>query len=214
MTVREAMRLRRTVQAFEPDGLLMDRRVLEDLLAEACLAPSDFNLQPWRFLIIRDRARKEDLYLCCGRQQKVRQASALIVVCGDLHAERLALGEAQRQVESGEMSPEAMQEWQDRLVRALPPGDSIARRNLAIRDPALAAMALVLLATERGLGTALIGSFDEAALRRMFHIPVRYLPVMVVALGLPALDHPPRRPRWRLSLPRIVFHEDMGTAEE
>jgi len=61
MTVREAMRLRRTVQAFEPDGLLMDRRVLEDLLEEACLAPSDFNLQPWRFLIVRDRARKEDL---------------------------------------------------------------------------------------------------------------------------------------------------------
>jgi len=136
------------------------------------------------------------------------------VVCGDLLADRQALQEAQRNVEAGEMSPEEASGLRDVLGHHLSPEIGDARMMLAVRDPALAAMALVLLATERGLGTALIGSFDEAALRRTFHIPGRYVPVVVVALGLPALDHPPPRPRRRQPLRRIVFHEDMSGAEE
>ena len=84
---------------------------------------------------------------------------------------------------------------------------------MAVRDSSLAAMALLMVATERGLGTALIGSMDEEALRRTFQIPDRYVPVVVLALGLPALDHPAPEPRRRLPLDRIAFQEDMGSAE-
>ncbi|HOU54388.1 MAG TPA: nitroreductase family protein [Myxococcota bacterium] len=213
MTVREILRIRRTVQAFEPEGLLLDRQTLEDLVQEASLSPSDHNLQPWRFLIIRDRARKEDLYLCTGRSRKVREASALILVCGDLQADREALREAERQVQAGERTPEDLGALRERLASVLPPDRSADRMMLAVRDASMAAMALLLVATERGLGTALIGSLDESALRWTFHIPDRYVPVVVLALGLPALDHPPLEPRRRFPLHRIVFHEDMGAAE-
>ncbi len=213
MTVREALRIRRTVKSFEPEGLLLDRQVLEDLVQEACLAPSDHHLQPWRFLIIRDRARKEDLYLCAGRQRKVREASALILACGDLQADREAIRDGERQVQAGTMTPEDLERLRDRIARAFPPGDAGSRMMMAVRDTSLAVMALLMVATERGLGTAVIGSLDEPALRRTFQIPERYVPVVAVALGLPALDHPPPAPRRRLPLHHLVFHEDMGAAE-
>jgi len=213
MTVREVLRFRRTVRSFEPEGLLLERQTLEDLIREASLAPSDCNMQPWRFLVIRDRARKEDLYLCTGRTRKVRDASALILVCGDLDADREALREAERQVQVGSMTAEELGELHDLVSRVHPPGDLGARMMTAVRDASLAAMALLLVAAERGLGTAMIGSLDEEALRRTFHIPERYVPVVVIAMGLPALDHPPPTPRRRLPPERIVFHEDMGAAE-
>jgi nitroreductase len=74
-------------------------------------------------------------------------------------------------------------------------------------------MALMLLATERGIGSMPIGRFDEKSLRRAFAIPDRYFPVMLVALGLPSLDVPiPPRGR-RLPPSEVVFHEGMGGAE-
>lgn len=212
MTVQQALKRRRSVPRFEPDGLLLTREVLEELIGDACLAPSDFNLQPWRFVVVRDRERKEILYDCAMRQEKVRQASAVIIICGDAFGDRRAGEEVAQQLADGVLVPEEGERLL-RVIRESYEGNEAARFALAVRDPAFAAMALMLLATERGIGTTPIGRFDEKALRRAFAIPDRYFPVMLVALGLPALDAPiPRRGR-RIPPSQVVFHEGMGGAE-
>ncbi|NOZ01089.1 MAG: nitroreductase family protein, partial [Deltaproteobacteria bacterium] len=81
MDVSEAVRRRRTTEFFEPDGLLLSRDEIEMLIRDACLAPSEYNLQPWRFVVVRDLERKESLYECTDRQEKIRGASAVIIVC-------------------------------------------------------------------------------------------------------------------------------------
>src|SRR2546429_83679 len=47
---------RRDVRRFRTDPL--PERLLDDLLALACLAPSVGNSQPWRFVVVNDRARR------------------------------------------------------------------------------------------------------------------------------------------------------------
>ena len=63
----------------------MDQPVEEDKLAEvleaARLAPSGSNLQPWKLVVVRDRATIRSMVHAIGGQQFVEQAPVLIVAC-------------------------------------------------------------------------------------------------------------------------------------
>lgn len=212
MTVQQALKRRRSARNFEPEGLLLPREEIENLILEACLAPSEFGVQPWRFIVVRDRERKQTLYECAFRQDMVRQAAAVVIVCGDTRVDALVGPEYERRVREGLATPEDVRVRQDLVRRTIEAG-SRARVEMAIRAPSYAAMALMLLATERGLASAPIAGFAEDGVRRAFSIPDRYLPMLLVALGLPSLDHPVPVRVPRLPPEAVIFHEDMAAAE-
>ena len=56
---------------------------LEKIIRAGLEAPSGYNLQPWRFVVVRDREQKKKLRQAAFDQPKVEQASAVIVACGD-----------------------------------------------------------------------------------------------------------------------------------
>ena len=212
MDVFEALRRRRTARYFEPQGLLLQREMIEELIAHSCQAPSEFNLEPWRFIVVRDQERKELLYQCAYRQEMVRDAAAVVVVCGDTRgyeragrvvSEWAGLG----LVASGDVA------GVEASIRAAYEGNERARMMMAVRNPSFVAMSLMLLATEQGIATAPIVSFSEDALRRAFHVPDRYVPVMLVAMGMASTmkAQPARSPRVAAS--EVIFHEDMARAE-
>ncbi len=62
-----------------------DRPVEDDKLAEvleaARLAPSGSNLQPWKLVVVRDRATIRSMVHAIGGQQFVEQAPVLLVAC-------------------------------------------------------------------------------------------------------------------------------------
>lgn len=92
MEVREAIQRRRSVREFVPDRPLGEGE-LGELLEAATWAPSAGNAQPWRFIVVRDRALREALALAAGGQEFVSQAPVVIVVCADLARARQAYGE-------------------------------------------------------------------------------------------------------------------------
>src|SRR5215471_4936545 len=77
----QAIRERRATPSFE-DVPIHDAD-LEKILRAGLEAPSGYNLQPWRFVVVRDRAQKKKLRQAAFGQQKVEQASVVIVACGD-----------------------------------------------------------------------------------------------------------------------------------
>jgi len=56
---------------------------LEKIITAGLSAPSGYNLQPWRFVVVRDRDQKKKLRATAYNQAKVEEASAVIVACGD-----------------------------------------------------------------------------------------------------------------------------------
>ena len=57
LTVREAAEQRRSIRAYSPDPV--PREDLDEILRVTSLAPSAFNLQPWRFVVVETpEARK------------------------------------------------------------------------------------------------------------------------------------------------------------
>lgn len=74
--------------------------------------------------------------------------------------------------------------------------DAAKIRDEAIRSASLAAMNLMLAAHAVGLGTGPMIGFDPGAIREIFRIGDRFLPVMLVALGYRAPNNPGAKPRF------------------
>jgi nitroreductase len=79
--VKESIEQRRAARAFRPD--VIPRVILAEILRLGLHAPSGFNLQPWRFILVRDRENKEKLKACAFNQRQVTEAPVVLICCGD-----------------------------------------------------------------------------------------------------------------------------------
>jgi nitroreductase len=80
MSVLEIIKRRRSVRKYKEDPIPDD--VLHRVLEAARLAPSGKNLQPWKFIIIRDGLIKEKLAEASNGQYFMVKAPLVIVACG------------------------------------------------------------------------------------------------------------------------------------
>lgn len=64
-------------------------------------------------------------------------------------------------------------------------GDTRLKKSFGV-DPGIAAQSIVLGATEKGLGTCMIGSVDKEMLRENLSIETCYEILLIIALGRPA----------------------------
>ena len=74
-----ALRWRYATKQFDPARKIPEATwsALEDALV---LTPSSFGLQPWKFLVVRDPALREQLVAHSWRQRQVADASHLVVM--------------------------------------------------------------------------------------------------------------------------------------
>src|SRR2546426_8683690 len=77
----ELVRTRRATDAFTSEP--MPREELEQILRAGLEAPSSYNLQPWRFVVVRDGSQRRRLRMAAMNQPKVEEAPVVIVACGD-----------------------------------------------------------------------------------------------------------------------------------
>lgn len=83
MEVSEAIRLRRSVRAYDPRPVPED--ALTEVLEAGRIAPSAMNYQPWHFIVVRDPDKRKAL--TDGRYAKfLTQSPVVIVGLGDKKA--------------------------------------------------------------------------------------------------------------------------------
>ena len=80
----EVVRTRRATPDF--NGAPIPDSDLKQILDAGREAPSGYNLQPWRFVVVRDPAQRKALRGAAFDQPKVESASVVIVACADLKA--------------------------------------------------------------------------------------------------------------------------------
>jgi nitroreductase len=76
-----AVKERRATSSFE--DVPIHGADLEKIVRAGLEAPSGYNLQPWRFVVVRDREQRKKLRAAAFGQPKVEEASVVIVACGD-----------------------------------------------------------------------------------------------------------------------------------
>lgn len=80
MDVYETIRTRQSIRRYKPDPVPDD--VLNRVLEAMRLAPSAGNLQPWRFIVVKEAATREQLAQATDRQQWIAHAPIIIAACG------------------------------------------------------------------------------------------------------------------------------------
>lgn len=203
-TVEDVVLSRHSVRRFQ------DRPVPEDTLLKlfslAQRAPSDWNLQPWRWLVLTQLSEREKLQGLVPGDSLVLRAPVAIVALASTREWERAAEHLREYVESGRYTEEQFNEKVRQIAETFQDHPDRAR-EFAVKNTMLALMTLALVAQGEGLGTGFLGDFDEASIRRTFAIPDELAVAAVVTVGYPS-DDPPKT--LRKPLGEVVHWQHMG----
>lgn len=91
MDIYDAIYGRQSVRSFDSTKDV-PQELVEKLLQAAVQAPSAGNVQPWRFVVVRDKQLKEGLVDAAFGQDFIAEAPVAVVVCADLEASSYSYG--------------------------------------------------------------------------------------------------------------------------
>ena len=182
----QTMEERHSVKAYDPSVKISEEE-LKQMLEMTVTAPSSWNLQHWKFLVIDDEAQQEKLLPIAFGQKQVKDSAVVIGILGDVEANRNADRIFTEAVKAGHLT----EEIKDKIVGGINnayEGSTTFPRDEAILNASLAAMQLMLSARGMGYDTCPMGGFDREAFIEAFDVPERYVPVMLVTIGKRAAD--------------------------
>ncbi|MFD2169743.1 nitroreductase family protein [Tumebacillus lipolyticus] len=180
MTAQEAMRARHSVRKYEPT---MPQEDLTQILELAATAPSAWNLQHWRFLVVTGQENKQRLLPIAYNQQQVVDAPAVIVILADQEADKSADQIYNQAVEAGTIPREIADMILGQIKPAYANNPPQFGHDSALINASFAAMQLMLAATSLGYHTCPMAGFDRDQLVQELNIPSRFYPTMMITLG-------------------------------
>lgn len=85
METFDAIYQRRSIKHYDPEHRLTEEE-LTKLLEAAIQSPTSFNIQNWRFVVLQEPELRKQVRAASFDQAQVTDASAVILLCGDLEA--------------------------------------------------------------------------------------------------------------------------------
>jgi nitroreductase len=171
---------RRATPAF--DGSPVPLADIEAILQAALQAPSSYNLQPWRFVVVRSIEGRKRLRLACYNQHKVQEASVVIVACGDADGWRNGdLDEMLRMGREGGMPESFLEQMRTNIPDYL---SELPNLEAWLNRQVMMAFSTMMWAAESlGYDTAPMEGFDADKICTALKLPLSYRPVALLALG-------------------------------
>lgn len=161
----------------------ISKEEIQEMLKVATLAPSSSNLQSWRFIIFQDHEAKKELRSIANNQEQVESSSAVIAVLGDKEMYKSVEKVYQSAYEAGFMDETNMKRLIEGTKNSYPKAPEEIRKNIASFDAGLVSMQFMLIAKARGYDTVPMGGFDKVKFQEKYHVPDRYFPIVLIALG-------------------------------
>ena len=154
----ELAQARQSDRAFVA-GAKIEREVLERIVEAARMAPSACNGQPWHFTVVTDENILADYVKAIvglGMNKFVKDAAALVLIT----------------LESTNFSSRV--------------GSGIKDKNFPLMDLGIATAYMTLAAEDEGVGSCILGWFDEKRIKELAGIPNGRRVMLIVALGVAA----------------------------
>jgi nitroreductase len=211
----QAVRERRATPHFDPAAPVPDAD-LEAMLDAGLHAPSGYNLQPWRFVVVRDPEQRRKLRAAAMNQPKVEEAPVVVVACGDQEGWRKGdLDDAMQMAKEHGYGDDATLAKAKQAVRgflgAQPGSAGGIAPDMGVwvnRHVMIAFTTLMWMAEALGYDTAPMEGFDENAVKELLHIPESVRVVALLAIGRRQGDDKPYGGRFPLE--RVGFAEEWG----
>jgi len=198
MDTIEAIQSRRSVKAFDPNHAFTAAEE-NRLLSLAMLSPTAFNIQNWRFVVVKEAELRERIKAVSWGQSQVTDSSLFVIMCADLKA--------------WEKHPKrywanAVPDVQDFVLPAIDDyyrGNDQVQRDEALRSCGIAAQTLMLAAKSLGYDSCPMDGFDFKAVAELIRLPEDHVIAMFVAIGKGIKEPWPRG--GQLSMDEIVVHD-------
>lgn len=206
LTVKEAIDMRRSIRRFKRDDV--PDELIKEMLEAARLSPSAMNLQPWFFVVVRDKEKKAELARICWGQRSIEEAPVAIACFADHNMYSREERDKRRQETAatgarGESSGLQADRTKFRdYIRSFPTPPMQETLPSMVSNTFIAITQMILMATGLGLATVWVGGFTEWQLiNKLFGLEDNMMPIAVVPVGY-AAESP--RPRVRRSLSEIA----------
>jgi nitroreductase len=207
MEVSEAIQKRASIRRWKPVPVAKEKIV--KVLEAGRRAPSWGNVQPWRFIVVQDKARIGELAKAAGGQPQVSTAPVVIVCCGfmEVFSRKMHRESLKQLIEAGVM------DWPDEVLDNVVLGsDQFAPYRLGEQVMTIKAGEQIMIsiaymtleATNQGLGCCWVGAISPKDAHRVMTLPNNIFVHDFFLLGY--ADEDPK-PRPRKELNKIVFWE-------
>lgn len=167
---------RQSDRSYEP-GRVIGREVLECILEAGRLAPSACNGQPWHFTVVTDPQLLVEVGKATsslGMNRFVKDASALVLIT---------------------LEP-------TNITSKL--GCGIKDKDFPIMDLGIASAYMTLAAEDEGIGSCILGWFDEKKIKELVGIPQKKRLMLIISLGY---NLKPKRKKIRKDFDKVVSFE-------
>lgn len=177
------------------DGRPIPQEELESLLELIRLAPTSFNVQPWRVVVVSEAEQKQALEEAAWHQPQIASCSHLLVFCANTKLEELAERLEARMLAAAGSRPESVASYMT-LVRDWIAGLGAERLAWAQRQTYLALGNGLNGAKSLGFDSCPMEGFQAEPLAEALGLAEHLVPTALLAIGYSA-DVP--RPKLRFS---------------
>jgi nitroreductase len=160
-TMLELIRTRQSDRSYSDKPV--ENEIIDRILEAGRMAPSACNTQPWKFIVVNDPELKTRLSEAAsarllGMNSFVNQAPLLLVVIR----------------EKANMSSRI--------------GATVKNKDYSLIDLGIASENICLQARAEGIGSCMIGWFDEKQVKNILGIPASKRVELIITLGYPAKE--------------------------
>lgn len=146
----------------------VEKEKLERIIEAGRMAPSACNAQPWKFIVVTEPDLRQKIAAASsakilGMNSFVNQAPVVIIIVR----------------EKPNFSSKV--------------GGTIKNRDYSLIDIGIASENVSLQATAEGIGSCMIGWFDESMIRKLLGIPKSKRVELIITLGYSLSDHREKR---------------------
>jgi nitroreductase len=207
MDVSEAIQKRVTIRRWKPTPV--EKEKIVKVLEAGRRAPSWGNVQPWRYIVVQDKARIGELAKISGGQPHISTAPVVIVCCGltEAFSQKMHRESLKQLIEAGVM------DWPDEVLDHVVLGSDLfapyrlGEQVMSVKagEQIMISLAYMTLeAVNQGLGSCWMGAISPKDAHQVMNLPKDLFVHDFFLLGYP--DENPK-PRPRKEFDKIVFWE-------
>jgi nitroreductase len=182
LSAAEAAEARRSIRHYAPTPI--PEFELRELLRLAGRAPSAFNAQPWRFVVVQDEELKKQLSAAAYGQQQILRAPATIVMYSDMADALERLPDAMHPDLPAEERIKGIDKFRGTFAK-----QSVEEREAWGNAQSNIALGyLLLLAESFGYATSPMLGFEADKVKALLHLPEHVRVPALVTIGYPGED--------------------------
>jgi len=185
MDTLDAIYARRAVKHYDP-AHEMPEAELTKILEAAIQSPTSFNIQHWRFVVVKDKELRKQIRAAGNDQAQMTDASVLIVMTGDVDAWKK---DPQRYWRNAPPDvAKLLVDWMGPFHE----GREWLQRDEAMRSIGIAMQTIMLAAKAMGYDSCPMIGFDQDAVAKLINLPKDHVIGPMIAIGKGTKDPWPK----------------------